>query len=69
MSSTMWQFRNHVKSDGSPKKAYNSQAEALDIADRMNGSGPKKVRAYECDLCQKWHVGAKKGGKRHAGSL
>lgn len=61
--------RRHVKANGDAKKAYPDQETALAAAAKQNGSGPKKVRAYECDWCGKWHVGSRKGGGLKAGAL
>lgn len=62
-------LRQHVKRDGTAKKKFPDQAAALGVARRQNGDGPRKVRAYQCDVCGDWHIGARRGGKRKAGAL
>lgn len=42
-----------------PKKAYNSDKEAITAARKMNLKGKQihKAVAYKCSVCNKWHIG------------
>jgi len=66
---TLRSLRGHVKADGTAKVSYPDQEAALDAARRQNGDGPRRVRAYQCSLCERWHIGQRKGGGLRAGAL
>lgn len=43
-----------------PKKAYNTERQALDAAFRLNSCDHviHKMVAYKCRTCDKWHIGS-----------
>jgi len=46
----------HFRSDGSPKRAYETKAAALEVA-RKTSRPMEPMRAYRCRKCKLWHVG------------
>lgn len=52
----------HVKANGSPKRAYASEAEALSVADEQRWENGVQLSAYRCPVCTAWHL----GGRREA---
>lgn len=54
--------RSHYKSNGSEKHAYNSMREAMAQARNIEVKQGEAMTAYQCSICQLWHVG-------HAGGM
>ena len=50
----------HVKVDGSPKRAYASEAEALSVADERRWENGVVLSAYRCPVCDAWHLGGRR---------
>ena len=48
---------SHFNADGKPKRAHASEAEARGEADRFG------LGFYRCDVCNKWHLASRRGGR------
>lgn len=54
-------LRVHVGPTGRAKRGFDTKAEARLVAaelnTRPNASKRRPYNAYQCDMCQRWHVG------------
>ncbi len=48
---------SHVRSDGQPKRGYETRAEAMDRARVLANRDGAAMNAYRCPTCRLWHVG------------
>jgi hypothetical protein len=48
---------SHFNADGKPKRGYDSEAEARGEADRFG------LSYYRCDVCNKFHLASRRGGR------
>ena len=56
-----FRYSNKGTSKLIPKKAYNSEIEALEAIDIMNDEG---AHPYKCSICGKWHIGHNRYGRK-----
>jgi len=48
---------SHWRSDGAPKTAYASEADAWTAADVRRQDSGVRLNVYRCDVCPAWHMG------------
>jgi hypothetical protein len=53
---------SHWRADGAPKAVFGSRQEALRAANVRRIESGATLNAYECDFCDRWHLGS--GGGR-----
>jgi hypothetical protein len=49
--------RSHYKTNGLPKRAFNSMREAQDQARNIENLQGEAMQSYQCGECHLWHVG------------
>ena len=48
---------SHFNADGKPKRGYERESDAKQEADRFG------LSYYQCDVCGKWHLASRRGGR------
>jgi hypothetical protein len=48
---------SHFNADGKPKRGYEREGDAKHEADRFG------LSYYRCDVCNKWHLASRRGGR------
>jgi hypothetical protein len=48
---------SHWRSDGAPKTAYATEADAWTAADARHHDSGVRLNVYRCDVCPGWHMG------------
>lgn len=44
------------------KQAYETLRKAIEVAERIMEKTGRKLRAYPCPCCKRWHLSSKRGG-------
>lgn len=48
---------------GKQKKQYETEEQALDVAEQMEKRHKEPFNVYQCEQCNQWHVGRQNGRK------
>ena len=57
-------MEHYSNEEGTPKEGYLTKQSAIEAMHVMEYKYKEPFRAYQCKICQKWHIGRIKEGKR-----